>query len=760
MVTALLSLRGTPISYDLTQFMPTGVTEQQQLAVELLREGPSTRLIILALEGGTVTQLANTSRRMAGRLADSDLFLQVVNGDTARLDDDMGLLFRYRYLLDPRPLETLFSVNALHTALLSRLDELNRALPLSNRRYLASDPTGTFNVLLKSWMPAHQPVLEQGVWFSPDRKRALLVVVTAGSGFDPLIQQQAITVIHSIFRSTQSVANNKLLLSGAPVFTAAARDSIRTQLTRLTTIAGVLVSLFLLFAYRSPLLMLLGAFPLLTAMLAGATAVAALFGGLHGITLVFGITLLGVAIDYPIHLFSHLTGIPDGRKAIKDIWPTLRLGVITTCIGYLAFARPDFIGLAQLGVFTTAGLLAAAAVTRWLLPGLIPTSPRRQAGAVISAAAVKMLGLPPAFARMIIILTLLAIPVLLLLSPPQWETDLQALSPLSSEQRQLANELSEQLGGPQMGQLIVVRGKRPQQVLRSSEQLADQLKHAITRGLINDFDMAARYLPSTAIQEQRQAALPDDTSLRQQLRQAMQGLPFKDNAFTPFLEAVSASRSLPAMELDSALTTPVGARIRPLLYQNDQGWFGLVTLSGMASADDFEQWWQQQKLTCCDYLNLKRVSVELLTDFRDSTLDRLLLGILAILLVVSIGLRSPLAALKTLLPVLLAVGLSITLLGAMGERLSLFHLVSLLLTAGIGIDYSLFFQRRGLGRDRRLATLHALTICAVSTVTVFAILASSQIPVLRAIGLTVTLGILASFALALAASRLSIPKDA
>jgi predicted exporter len=106
------------------------------------------------------------------------------------------------------------------------------------------------------------------------------------------------------------------------------------------------------------------------------------------------------------------------------------------------------------------------------------------------------------------------------------------------------------------------------------------------------------------------------------------------------------------------------------------------------------------------------------------------------------------------LPILIAIGLTSTLLGAMGERLSLFHLIALLLTAGIGIDYSLFFHHGENQETQRLHIMHALLVCAASTVTVFGMLAASPIPVLHSIGITVTTGAPLCFLLALAASRL------
>ncbi len=198
--------------------------------------------------------------------------------------------------------------------------------------------------------------------------------------------------------------------------------------------------------------------------------------------------------------------------------------------------------------------------------------------------------------------------------------------------------------------------------------------------------------------------------------------------------------------------TPTGLRIQPLLFRDETGWKALILLSGITSSAAFRDWWQQQDLKDAQLIDLKQASATLLTEFRNSSLERVLLGITAILLVLSLGLRSLTAALRVLLPILLAIGLTSALLGAMGERLTLFHLIALLLTAGIGIDYSLFFHRRESQGTERLRIMHALLVCAVSTVTVFGMLAASPIPVLHSIGMTVTLGVPLCFLLALASS--------
>jgi len=76
-------------------------------------------------------------------------------------------------------------------------------------------------------------------------------------------------------------------------------------------------------------------------------------------------------------------------------------------------------------------------------------------------------------------------------------------------------------------------------------------------------------------------------------------------------------------------------------------------------------------------------------------------------------------------------------------------LISLILAAGLGLDYALFFERAADDPAEQRRTLHAILVCSLSTLLVFALLATSSLPVLRAIGLPVAIGVVANFVLAL-----------
>ena len=133
-------------------------------------------------------------------------------------------------------------------------------------------------------------------------------------------------------------------------------------------------------AYRSVRVLVLAMLPVLSGIICGIAAVSMGFGFVHGITLGFGVTLIGEAVDYAIYLFTQTARGSAPDATLRLIWPTLRLGMLTSVCGFSAMLFSSFIGFAQLGLFTIVGLLVALGVTRWVLPALLPEkSPLRGA---------------------------------------------------------------------------------------------------------------------------------------------------------------------------------------------------------------------------------------------------------------------------------------------------------------------------------------------------------------------------------------------
>src|SRR6202035_70619 len=212
--------------------------------------------------------------------------------------------------------------------------------------------------------------------------RALAVAQTAASGSDSDAQSKAIDAIRAAFATaagTLQQGPNKgvqLRLSGPGVFAVAARAKIERAAVRLSIASGILVVALLLVVYRSLPALGLGLLPVTTGALVGVAAVALGFGAVHGITLGFGITLIGESVDYSIYFFIQSRRTVEngaaGRSWQRLWWPTVRLGMLTSVCGFASLLPSGFPGLRQLGLYSISGLIAAALVTRFVLPALLP----------------------------------------------------------------------------------------------------------------------------------------------------------------------------------------------------------------------------------------------------------------------------------------------------------------------------------------------------------------------------------------------------
>jgi predicted exporter len=738
-------LFNTSIRSDMSAFLPAGANEEQGLLLKGLHEGPAARIWLMALDGEIPEVLAAVSKDFAFRLRESGQFLQVLNGEDLLDQTTRDQLFEWRYLLNREVDETYFSVASLNQALMDRLDDLGSPLSSFEKELIPSDPTAAFiDLIFRLGSIERGPEYFNNVWFSQDKKQAFLLVETRADAMDLDAQQKTHEIVREQFNKAREGAAIRLVTSGAPLFALESRSQIRQESQRLSMMATLFMLLFMGWVYRSPRRLIMTALPLAGGILAAIASVSLLFGSVHGITLAFGITLMGVAVDYPVHVLSHIHRGEALDQAVDRVWPTLRLGVLTTLLGYAAMSMTEFTGLAQLGIFSISGLLVAALITRSLLPA-ISDAKRQPVPGLMSAVAYLDL-YPPRFVRLILLVLIISLLALVARQGDSWSDDIAELSPVSSELRDQDRRLREQMQAPEPRYLVMLLASRSEELLQRLEALEPSLDQAVRMGYLGGYQSAAQILPSRATQQQRQAALPDSEVLSQRLDETLLDLPFKRELFRPFIEEVEHSRTLKPLELADLERGSLGIRLGGLVRYYDDKVVGLVQLSEVQQAALFEGLLNEANIPGLRFVDLKRATNQIVDVFRLEAIDRILWASVLIVLILMFGLRDPVRGLRVLLPIVLAVGLAASLPLLLGYRLNLFHLVSLLLVAGIGLDYALFFSRHEAGEDR-LRTLHALLVCSTSTLVVFAMLAASSIPVLQAIGMTVATGVLSAFVL-------------
>lgn len=738
---------------DLSAFLPRSPTATQRLLVDQLREGIASRLILIGIEGADPTVRARVSVSMGRRLRSDTQFVSVNNGEPVGLDRVQALLFDHRYLLSEAVNAGRFSAAGLHAAIQETLDLLASPAGMLAKRLLARDPTGEMLQIMDQLGSERQPPSTDGVWQSRDGKRALLIVQTRAAGSDTDGQERAVRAVRAAFEAAAGVAAGRstvaaspgvsLEMSGPGVFSVAARSTIKQQVTRLSIASTVLIALMLFWVYRSASALVLGLIPVASGALAGVAAVALGFGAVHGITLGFGVTLIGESVDYSIYLFI------QSRNQPASLWPTIRLGVLTSIVGFASLLPSSFPGLAQLGLFSISGLVAAALVTRYVLPNLLPGKLGIHDVAPLGEALAKGLRRVKAPKALLVVVPILAAVAFYTHRGPVWNPELSALSPVSSQDQALDALLRNDIGAPDVSYLVVVSGPTHEAVLQAAEAIDPALDHLVESGTLLGFETPARYLPSLRAQQARQAALPAPSELKSNLAAALAGLPISPERLEAFLQDVETARGQPLLRRTDLDGTSLAAGVDALLLNEGNHWSALIPLR-VNTAVAFDSRPVHSAISSLTLgtgveavvLDVKGEVDKLYTTYLSEVVHLSLAGFAGIIVLLLLFLRSPLRVLRVVAPLALSVLAVVAILLLAGQQLTILHLIGMLLIVAVGSNYALFFDRRANEPDARSVplTLASLAVANAATVLGFGVLSFSSVPILSALGSTVAPG--------------------
>jgi predicted exporter len=748
-----LVLARARFSADLSAFLPSTPSASQRLLIDQLQNGLAAHLVLIGIDGGDARQRAQAARDMTAALAAQAAFVSVEDGAEEARERDRAFVFAHRYLLSPAVTAASFEPSGLHSALENSLDWLTSPAGLIGKSLLTTDPTGETLRIVDALDDGSDPHREEGVWTSPDGSRALLLAEVRAAGSDTDEQARAIGLIRKAFADAAASGRGlHLLLSGPAVFAVEARATIEHEVKRVTFLSSAFIVSLLLLVYRSLALLLLGLLPVVSGALAGIAAVSLLSGVVHGITLGFGTTLIGESVDYSIYLFvqSRRDAATGTVRVPHQLWSIIGLGMLTSVCGFATLLPSSFPGLQQLGIYSIAGLLAAAAVTRGLLPAMLPVSTRPVDLAPLGARAAVLRAALPVPAILVAMLSVSAAAELYAHRAALWNRDLAALSPVAASAQALDGELRHQLGAPDISNLVIVDGPDMETVLERAEATGAALDALIARGRLGGYDSPARYLPSARMQQARRASLPDPAVLRQRLRSALSDLPIRPEALEPFITAVDTARRAPDIDRAALAGTSLGLASDALLWQKDGRWHGLLPLraSQAAAAGDIDVDEVRAALAglpsgAVHALNLKHETDALYGSYLHEAIGLSLWGLGAILLLLAVTLHSPVRIARVMAPLIASVLVVSAGLLASGTRLTILHLIGLLLIVAVGSNYALFFDARATRRDGLLpSTLASLLIANATTVIGFGVLALSRVPVLQALGATVAPGAL------------------
>lgn len=689
-----------------------------------------------------------------------------------QLGEELGqFYFPHRFKLLTEPQAKALANQDIGSLIEAATAQLYNAFSYANSNLLAQDPLLLFPANLLTLAPSSKVRASQGILLANQGDNVAAVVMAKGreSAFNPNAQLAQMTALtQGLDAVKQSYPDITVLKAGALFHALAATQTAKSEISilGLASLLGVIALVWL--AFRSVMPLLLAIVTISSGLLLAVTFTLSVFGELHLLTLVFGTSLIGIAIDYSFHFYcERLSDSERSAKAtVAYIFPTVTLAFITSALAYVGIGLAPFPGMQQVAIFCAAGLLGAYLTLILAYPLLagsrLPAGsrPLALAGTYLSSLTqlskrfTTPLGMGM-FALVILVWCLVGVTKLTV------DDDIRHLQQSPASVTEPENQLRQLLSGGTDNQFLLVRAPSEEALLQQLERVSPMLNAAIANQELGNYVSLSRYLPSH--RKQDTAYHLQGEIYQTQIDTVLTSLGLDEN-LKPELQAAYLAAKTEYITPAAFFTLGAGKQLAPLWLApneanspagngqlNDDGasaehgadqgadygadYGAIVLLGGIQQIDALKaRFAHDGSVQLID--KVADISA-VMGHYRLLTLKLLALALGIALLLFSLNFGFKKAAVVVAVPALAAL-LTLATLGLTGSPLSLFHALALILVFGIGIDYSLFFAS---AQNHGKAVMMAVFMSACSTLLAFGLLAFSQTQAIHYFGLTLSLGI-------------------
>ncbi len=759
LVTAVLGFvcfRLWKVETAITAFLPDSEERELFDISSRLADSTLTRRMVLSLGPPRLGEeaLARAAARLSERLAESPRVKSARSGVGPDIEQSFYELYfprRFQLLSDApeRELPGRLDDEGLAESATELAEALAGPEGVFVRRLAPRDPWQAFPAFLKRLEAASPGDLQvrRGQFFSRDG-HAIVFVELADSAFASEKQRELLSELDAAFAEQRAQSGGELELESTGInrFAVASESAMKEDMARISTLSTAGLLFVYLMLYRRPSRLVFTLIPVVLGTLLALAACLLVFGRVHVLTLAFGSSLIGVAIDFPVHLINHHDLGEEGRApraSLRDVLPSLFLAGGTSILGLLGLGFSGFPGVREMSLFAvtgvTGGLLAVALIAPLLGPALRPSPSLRKSAALLGHV-LTLVRRHRALSWSLLVFALVAGASGLL--RVRWQTDLNALNQPNPALLAEDARVRARIGDHSGGRFVVATGSNVEEALGQSEAALPVLKKLREDGALGGLASAHDLLWSTSLQERNLRVLRAAPELATRTERALAESGFVPELFSEFRGDLSRALSEPMSPLDFELLSksPLRGMISPFVIDLG-GKAAVVThLSDVSRPEHVAA--AVERLPGVHYFDQGATIDALYVDVRSRTIKLVAFGLVLVVGAVFMRYRRLRPTLAAVVPACVSGVATLGILSLFGVELNLLHVISLLLVLSMGEDYGVFLvdAARSDGHDATPAAMMSIVLACLSTVLSFGLLGLSAVPALRSMGQTVALG--------------------
>lgn len=745
---------------DITKLIPSG--EKQELLKKILKEADFSDKLIVSISAETQETQPDSLVAYANELTtllDRELseYILEVKGKVPEKDIKQVYNFVYDNLpifLDEEDYVEIGSrlyPDSITNRLASGYKQLMSPTGFVTKDYFLSDPLSFTNLgleKLRELQVGDNFSIYKNYLVTKDRQNIILFLDPAFPASETDKNEEFIKSLEaSVNRLNSKYSSVDGSYFGGVLYSLANANRIKKDIQLTIGIAVSLLLLLLILFYRKiyvPLLLFL------PSVLAGISAIALLSvfkGSVSAISLGIGAILLGVTLDYALHILTHYRNNRDVSQLYRDITKPILMSSITTAIAFLCLVFVKSEALNDLGIFAAVSVLLSSIFALILIPLFYhPAKHESNRSTFLD----KIAGIDYSRVKPLVIsLAVIFIISLLFFNRVKFNNDISKLNYEPTEIKKVENEVEALAGRSGKNVYMVAYGNTVDEALQQNNKLYQRLKELEKDGEIKNFSSIGGVILSTTTQGNKIETWDSfwNSSKTDSLQENLTGISsnygFRPETFNTFYDQLD--KDFETIGLNDYKNAG-SFYLNDFISEGDE----LATVTSTVSleedkADDFVRKFQNEQGVFA--LDRKAMNQNFLGHLKEDFNKLIMISVLAVFIVLLISYRNLEISLFTLLPIAVTWICALGIMAILNIEFNILNIIVSTFIFGLGLDYSIFITNACLneyetGRYELKTYQTSILISVITTLLGMGALIFAQHPALRSVSVVSIIGVI------------------
>lgn len=622
------------------------------------------------------------------------------------------------------------------------------------KKSILKDPLGLSFIALKKLQKigvAENFKLENGFLVNKEETNILLFITPTYPSSATVENKPLSDRLYALEKELSDTYQGKIQTTffGAAMVAVANAGQVKNDIQFTVSIAMTLLLVLLILFYRKLTLPFILFAPTLFGALLALALLSLIRPHISAISLGIGAILLGVTLDYALHILTHIRNENKIDKLYAEVAPAILMSSLTTASAFLCLLFLDSQALQDLGIFAAVSVTGASIFALLFIPQVY----RHKKESVNKKTILDRLAAFELHKNKwaLGLLVLVCIISLFTYNKVIFNQDISKLN-YESDVLIAAREKLEKLTDIESKSVYLsTYGENQEKVLQRNDSIFKKLQEIKKDKVLVNFTSVGSLVKSHRSQQDKiqfwdnfWAAQKVDT-LQKNINEFGATLGFKEDTFSPFYNwlqddfntlEVSDFEAIPALSTKDYIT-------------NDENGTTITSLLKLEETDlgAIEERFKDFPNTLL--INRKQVNESFLGTLRNDFNKLLLYSLLVVLLILFMFYRSLSLTLVTSIPIFLTWFLTVGLMGLLKMEFNIFNIIICSFIFGLGVDYCIFITNGLLSEYRtgeKIIASHrtSIILSVITTIAGVGVMVFAKHPVLYTISKVSLIGIFAA----------------